>query len=111
MREARLKSKLFVQALLHRCTMAATAAYVVTVGDADAGAIFVKVIKADRTALVLSPVHSDGGEGRWREQSYGDEAAADAFLARQRGYDGDLWVIEIESRDGQHPLLDSLIKD
>jgi hypothetical protein len=35
----------------------------------------------------------------------GDEAAVDASIARQRGFDRDLWVIEIEDRAGRS-LLD-----
>ena len=35
----------------------------------------------------------------------GDEAEVDAAIARQRGFDPDLWVIEVEDREGRH-LLD-----
>lgn len=111
MSDVRLKSKMFVQALLRRCDMAGTAAYIMAAGDGDAGAIFVKVVKADRSVLILSPAHTDDGDRRWRSQDYPSEGLADAFLGRQRGYDPDLWIVEIESRDGAHPLNDSLVKD
>jgi hypothetical protein len=35
----------------------------------------------------------------------GDEAEVDATISRQRGYDPDLWVVEVEDRKGRH-LLD-----
>ena len=35
----------------------------------------------------------------------GDEADVDASIAKQRSFDSDLWVIEVEDRDGRH-LLD-----
>jgi hypothetical protein len=35
----------------------------------------------------------------------GLEAEVDAALSRQRGFDPDLWVIEVEDREGRH-LLD-----
>jgi hypothetical protein len=35
----------------------------------------------------------------------GEEAEVDAAIARQRGYDPDLWVVEVEDRQGRH-LLD-----
>ena len=41
----------------------------------------------------------------WAELAAGDEAEVDAAVARQRGFDPDLWVIEVEDRAGRH-LLD-----
>ncbi|MEY3003616.1 MAG: hypothetical protein RLZZ491_792, partial [Pseudomonadota bacterium] len=39
------------------------------------------------------------------ELAKGAETAVDAAIDRQRGFDPDLWVIEIEDRAGRH-LLD-----
>ena len=35
----------------------------------------------------------------------GPEAEVDTAITRQRGYDPDLWVVEVEDRAGRH-LLD-----
>ena len=45
------------------------------------------------------------GDRRWIELALGDEAEVDATVARQRSFDPDLWVIEVEDRQGRH-LLD-----
>jgi hypothetical protein len=45
------------------------------------------------------------GERRWVELSSGPEAEVDDAIARQRGFDPDIWVIEVEDRQGRH-LLD-----
>jgi hypothetical protein len=45
------------------------------------------------------------GARHWIELVTGDEPMIDASIARQRGFDPDLWVIEVEDRDGRH-LLD-----
>jgi len=41
----------------------------------------------------------------WIVLSEGDERDVDAALARQRSFDPDIWVIEVEDRQGRH-LLD-----
>ena len=43
--------------------------------------------------------------GRWVVLAEGDEAEVDAVLNRQRERDPDLWIIEVESREGR-TLLD-----
>ena len=45
------------------------------------------------------------GERIWTLLAEGPEAEVDAGLARQRGYDPDLWIIEVEDRAGR-TLLD-----
>jgi hypothetical protein len=36
------------------------------------------------------------------------EADADTFLNREAGFDSDLWIVEVEDRDGRHFLGDDL---
>ena len=45
------------------------------------------------------------GDRAWVTLAEGDEAEVDAAIAKQRGFDPDLWVIEVEDRQGRH-LLD-----
>jgi hypothetical protein len=42
----------------------------------------------------------------WMVLAEGPEADVDAAMARQRDFDPDLWVIEVEDRAGRH-LLDA----
>jgi len=44
------------------------------------------------------------GERKWVELATGDEPGVDAAIARQRGFDPDLWVVEVEDRQGRHLL-------
>jgi hypothetical protein len=46
------------------------------------------------------------GDRRWVVLTEGTEAEVDASVARQRGFDPDLWVIEVEDRHGRHLLDD-----
>ena len=45
------------------------------------------------------------GDRKWMELSSGDEREVDASISKQRSFDPDLWVIEVEDRAGRH-LLD-----
>jgi hypothetical protein len=45
------------------------------------------------------------GARTWVMLTEGDERSVDAAISRQRSFDPDLWVIEVEDRHGRH-LLD-----
>jgi len=101
----RLTAGLWVSAYLARLRMAAIPAYVVARGDATAGAVVVKLNRLDGAAQAWQRVSDLSGERRWAVMAEGAEAAVDATLARARARDPDLWLIEVEDRDGRH-LLD-----
>ena len=66
------------------------------------------VATRERGCIVLNRVQDKTGELVWRHATGAtpvDEAAADAYVARQVGRDPDLWVIEIEDR-GSEIVLD-----
>ena len=104
----RLKSKLWVQAHLRRCNDAGLPAMLLQKGNDDAGSIFVKINFLNKTANIYGAApggaHDENGERRWTQPLGTDplpETEIDAYLERQRGYDPDFWVIEIEDRNGQ----------
>jgi len=101
---ARLATGFWVAAYLQRLGAAAIPAHLVAKGDPMAGAVLVKIATLDGRAHAFA--RRTGPEGRvWMELASGDEADVDASIARQRGFDPDLWVIEVEDRAGRS-LLD-----
>lgn len=102
----RLTAELWVSAYLARLRLAAIPAFLVRRGDATAGAVLVKLNTLDGQATCYQRSFDLlTGERRWIVLADGDEAAVDASVARQRSFDPDLWVIEVEDRAGRH-LLD-----
>jgi hypothetical protein len=102
----RLAAHVWVAAYLTRLRLADIPAFVLARGDATAGAVLVKLNTLDgRARLFQRSVDLTTGARVWVVLAEGDEAAVDASIARQRSFDRDLWVIEVEDRAGRH-LLD-----
>lgn len=102
---ARLKSGIWVQAQIRLCDGRMLPAAVLHRGDPDAGAVLVKLNRLDGTCVVFCQVAAPDG-GRVFDQATGPdpvpEADADGYIERQRRYDPDLWVLEVEDRSGQY---------
>jgi hypothetical protein len=107
--EPRLKAEFWVKALLRRCAAADVPAMVVRRGDAEAGAVLIKVNAFENGASVLAAGWAAEGGRVWRRATgaapVGD-ADAEAYIARQLQRDPDLWVVEIEDRAGRHFLTE-----
>ena len=102
----RLTAGIWVSAYLARLRLADIPAFVVRRGDDTAGAVLVKLNTLDGKATCFQRSFDlMTGERRWVDLTSGDEAAVDEAITRQRSFDPDLWVIEVESREGRH-LLD-----
>jgi len=103
----RLKAEIWVKALIRRCEVAGAQAMVVRRGDAQSGVVLVKVNRLDRSASVYSPARAGDGSLIWMAGTGPEpvpEPEADAYIERQRKFDPDLWVVEIEDRAGRHFL-------
>lgn len=107
MTEPRLRSSIWVSALIRRCEIETVPAMVVRKGDATAGGIFVKVNHLDGTAAVYSQARQGDGSQIWlcaTGEVPVPETDADEYLGRQFRFDPDIWVVEIEDRKGRHFL-------
>lgn len=104
--EPRLASGVWVSAYLARLRLADIPAFVVRRGDDTAGAVLVKLNTLDGQArLHQRSVDLMTGARKWVVLADGDERDIDASATRQAEFDPDLWVIEVEDRQGRD-LLD-----
>lgn len=108
----RLKSAIFVSALIRRAQVEGAFAAVVRRGAEEAGAVFVKVSQLDGTAALYGPApQSAFDESHPADRLFSEivaagkpEAEADARIARELKFDPDIFVVEIEDRAGRHFL-------
>ena len=113
----RVTSEIWVGAYLRRCQAEGLPVVIVRRGDAAAGAIFISVDRLDGTVCLYGPAPAGLDRGdmdrRWvRCLGTGpvESAKANVYLAKQRDFDDDLWIIEIEDRAGRHFLGDEVVE-
>lgn len=103
----RLTADIWVSAYLARLRQIEIPAFIVHRGDATAGAVLVKLNTLDGQARCFQRSFDlMTGERTWMVLAEGDEAGVDATVGKQRGFDPDLWVIEVEDKLGRHLLDD-----
>ena len=100
--EARLKAGIWVAAYLRRLEALAIPAFVVRRGDQTAGAVLVTCATMDGKARAFQRSFDPmTGARTWMVLAEGDESEVDAAVARQRRFDPDLWVIELDTASAQ----------
>ncbi|WP_425074190.1 DUF1491 family protein [Sagittula sp. S175] len=102
----RLTARFWVDAYLARLRLYDIPAFVTAHGDDTAGAVLVKLATLDGQARAFTRSFDlMTGARHWAELTSGAERDVDEAIAKQRSFDPDLWVIEVEDRQGRH-LLD-----
>lgn len=103
---ARLAASVWVQAYMLRLRQEGIPAFVVHHGDDTAGVVLVKLNTLDGQARLFERGFDiETGGRRWVVMAHGAEAEVDRAIAKQRDFDSDLWVLEVEDRTGR-TLLD-----
>ncbi|MEL0437778.1 DUF1491 family protein [Phycobacter sp. K97] len=103
---SRLTARFWVDAYLARLRFQEIPAFVTAHGDDTAGAVLVKLNTLDGQAEAFHRSYDlMSGDRKWISLAAGAEMDVDTAITKQRGFDPDLWVIEVEDRQGRH-LLD-----
>ncbi len=111
MAEPRVKVGLWVKMALRMGDLAGRPGVVLRKGDPDSGGIVV-VLRGRDGLLVLSQMRAADGNQAWMRATGPapvDQAAADAYVARQVKFDPDLWVLEFEAPDLTPPFESTMV--
>ena len=108
-----LSTDLWVSALIRRAELGGAFATVARKGDPRAGTVIVKAFDtSNRRARLYSEAFGPDGERLWMQPVESEfESELDQYLERQIGYDPDLWIVEIEDREGRHFLVEDVDGD
>jgi hypothetical protein len=105
----RLRSDLFVSALIRRAEVAGASAMLRRRGAAEAGAVYLKIDRLDGSAALLGPAPQSEelpqGVDRLFARLHRDEwiapFEAEDRIKKEIAFDSDLWLVEIEDREGR----------
>jgi hypothetical protein len=105
----RLPTELWVSAQLRR--FADSGAYLLKRGDAERGAIVVRLAGKSGTRILIQ-ARDLNGKLMWmgaRDGAALTEEEANAYIDRAVARDSDLWVIEIETKADENPFQGEVI--
>nr|WP_076485080.1 DUF1491 family protein [Rhodobacter aestuarii]PTV96231.1 hypothetical protein C8J27_10225 [Rhodobacter aestuarii]SIS93261.1 hypothetical protein SAMN05421580_10725 [Rhodobacter aestuarii] len=108
----RLRAELWVRAYLKRLELNNIPAYIAAKGQPDSGAVMVKCATLDGQAKLYTrrfDLMTDSEA--WAVLTEGPEREVDESIRKQRSFDPDLWVIELEARHGRTLLEEDGLKD
>ena len=111
MAEPRVKAGLWVKMALRLADRGGRPAVGLRKGDADAGGVLA-VLRGRDGLMVLSQVRAADGALAWMRATGAtavDQAAVDAYVARQVRFDPDIWVLEFEAPDLMPPFEARLV--
>lgn len=113
----RLRSDIWVSAYLRRAEIEGAFAVLRKRGAAEAGAIFIRLDRLDGTGALFGPAPQsvmalDDPTRRFcrmHQEEWVDPLTIEERLAREMKFDPDLWIIDVEDRQGRHHLDEALV--
>ena len=107
----RLRTDIWVAGYLRRVMAGGGFVAVRKKGAPEAGAIFIRIDHLDGTNQLYGPAPQSmleaGGDRRFvrlHDDAAIDGAAVESRLAKEGRFDSDLWIVEVEDRQGRHFL-------
>jgi GMP synthase (glutamine-hydrolysing) len=108
----RLTSEFWVQSCVRRADREGIAIAILRRGDPVAGSILIRIDRRELGCTVLTQTRDADGNAAWLSGTGTEPVtseAADAYIERHRARDPDLWVVEIDDRQGRLPFDDRIL--
>jgi len=103
----RLKTDLWVSAEIRRCDILFIPAVVLHKGDAERGLVLIKQYVHGQGCKIYAQTRDFDDNLNWQPplgEDWLQEMKADDYIKRQRRFDEDLWVLEIEDAKDQYEI-------
>lgn len=103
-----MKTSVWISAEIRRCDILFLPMTVLHRGDGGRGLVLIRQYIAGRGCILHNLQRNMGGRLDWHHPLGADpvdEGKADDYIARQRKYDEDLWVLEVDDPKGQYSPL------
>ena len=107
MADDRLPTHIWIDAHLKRCSVEGIPAVIINSGERMGGTVLLKIYQAGVGCRLMSQMRDLDGNLSWypaHKEQVINERDADEHIQKSISRDPDLWVIEIESRDGTVPI-------
>ena len=106
---SRLRSDIWVSAYMRTVEVQGGSATLRRRGAAEAGAVFIVLDRLDGTAALFAPGPAEESLGERRflrahKAEWVDTPEIAERLARELKRDPDIWIVDVERRDGAHGL-------
>lgn len=107
MTEERIPTELWVSAHVRQCGTLGIPVYIARRGASAAGTVMVKVFIPAAGCRLFNQARDLEGAMGWMDIFNGetvDESRADDYIRRAAERDPDVWVVEVEDKQGKNPF-------
>ena len=103
---ARITTEFWISAYRKRLQLSEVPVFVTKKGDDTAGAILIKLNTLDGNAKLFHRTFNENFDREWTIFLSGEETEIDNNIVEQIKFYSDLWVLEVEDKNGRHLLDD-----
>ena len=103
-----LKPRIWIPALIRRAEVAGAFGMIVRKGDSDGGTALILVRNRAGLVTLYRPVRNMEGERVWWPKGPEEEHVINTYVNDRIEDDPDIWVVEIEDKEGRHFLVETV---